>query len=58
MSCHTCLYTPRNRNVQGPMGPTWGYRENRQKWVFVRYESRNGNFANQYSSRQDRLFVP
>jgi len=26
--------------------------------VFVRYESRNGNFANQYSSRQDRLFVP
>ena len=25
MSCHTCLYTPRNRNVQGPMGPTWGY---------------------------------
>ena len=33
-------------------------REIRQKWVFVRYESRNGNYANQYSSEQDRLFVP
>ena len=39
------------------MGPLGGIREIRQKWVFVRYESRNGNYANQYSSEQDRLFV-
>ena len=43
---------------KGPRGPLGGIREIRQKWVFVRYESRNGNYANQYSSEQDRLFVP
>ena len=58
--CHaTHAYTHHvTETCKGPRGPLGGIREIRQKWVFVRYESRNGNYANQYSSEQDRLFVP